>query len=469
MNQDNRWIKLADRIPWDEFEEKYARLFPSGTGNVAKPLRMALGALIIQTRFQYSDRELVDQIAENPYLQYFIGLPGFQEEAPFDASTLVLFRKRISAEMLMEANEYLLDHKDDDKDDPAPPSGEKNSNDDTAKEDTNKGTLTIDATCSPANIRYPQDVSLLNEAREKLENIIYRFCKCYSLKLPRRYRKRARKEYLAFAKSKKHTSKKIRSALRKQLAYVKRDLRYLEQFMSEGYAMTGKDINLYLTITRLYEQQQYMYDNRVHSVEHRIPDIIDEVVKAKVKVFAFSRYVPTGGEVDTSMTPQEYRKLLEICDAKFKAYEAAGCETYFNKKDHLWTLYEYETGQFQLPQNVKDGMIYGGCNCGNCHITIASNGDVMACRRVTDSRVANVFEDRLADVWICQIEKYREYDKFEKCSKCELKAWCRGCPAVANGTTGNFYGADPQCWKTRNEITGEELPCYMRGENKEWI
>ena len=102
-------------------------------------------------------------------------------------------------------------------------------------------------------------------------------------------------------------------------------------------------------------------------------------------------------------------------------------------------------------------MIYGGCNCGKCHITISSNGDIMACRRVTDSKVANIFEDRLADVWICQMEKYRDYDKFVKCSKCELKAWCRGCPAVANGTSGDFYGADPQCWKTRNEITGERL------------
>ena len=81
--------------------------------------------LIIQTSFQYSDRELINQIAANLYLQYFIGLLGFQEEAPFDASTLVLFRKRISAEMLMEANEYLLDHKDDDKDASAPLSGEK--------------------------------------------------------------------------------------------------------------------------------------------------------------------------------------------------------------------------------------------------------------------------------------------------------------------------------------------------------
>lgn len=188
-----------------------------------------------------------------------------------------------------------------------------------------------------------------------------------------------------------------------------------------------------------------------------IPDIIDEVVKAKVKVFAFSRYVPIGGEVDTSMTPEEYRKLLEVCDAKYKAYEKAGCETYFNKKDHLWTLYEYETGQFKLPESTEAGMIYGGCNCGNCHITISFNGDIMACRRVTDSKVANIFEDRLADVWICQMEKYRDYDKFVKCSKCELKAWCRGCPAVANGTSGDFYGADPQCWKTRNEITGERL------------
>ena len=96
-------------------------------------------SILIQTKFQYSDRELVEQIAENSYLQYFIGLPGFREEAPFDAGTLVLFRKRISADMLMEVNEYLLAHKDDDKDDHTPPSGGKSGDDGTAKEDTNKG------------------------------------------------------------------------------------------------------------------------------------------------------------------------------------------------------------------------------------------------------------------------------------------------------------------------------------------
>lgn len=106
---------MVDHIPWDDFEIKYAGLFPSDTSNVAKPLCMVLGALLIQTKFLFADRELVEQITENPYLQYFIELSGYREEAPFGVSTLVLFRKRISAEMLMEVNEYLLAHKDDGK------------------------------------------------------------------------------------------------------------------------------------------------------------------------------------------------------------------------------------------------------------------------------------------------------------------------------------------------------------------
>lgn len=146
------------------------------------------------------------------------------------------------------------------------------------------------------------------------------------------------------------------------------------------------------------------------------------------------------------MTPQEYRELLAICDKKFKKYEAEGCKTYFNKKDHLWTLYEYETGTFQIPETTEEGMIYGGCNRGNCHITILPTGDVFACRRVADSRVGNIFADRLADIWVTNMENYREYTKFSKCARCRLLAFCRGCPAVAKGTNGEYYAADPQCW-----------------------
>ena len=132
MNPENRWVKMADTIPWGVFEKKYSRLFKGKNGRVAKPLRLALDSLIIQTKYQYSDRELVEQLTENPYYQYFIGLPGYQEEPPIDASTLVLFRKRLNMDVIMEANEYMLDavkekessgKKDDDHNNP--PSGGK--------------------------------------------------------------------------------------------------------------------------------------------------------------------------------------------------------------------------------------------------------------------------------------------------------------------------------------------------------
>lgn len=178
-----------------------------------------------------------------------------------------------------------------------------------------------------------------------------------------------------------------------------------------------------------------------------VPDIIDTVVKYDVDIFAFARYCPTSEEKDTGMTPQQYRELLDICYQKFLKYEAEGCNTYFNRKDHLWTLYEYEKGIFKIPEDAQNGMIYGGCNCGNCHMTILPTGDLYACRRF-DSKVGNVFQNNIADVWICdKMEAYRDYSKFKKCSKCELLAWCRGCPAVTYGTTGDFYEVDPQCWK----------------------
>ena len=295
MNPENRWIKMADAIPWEIFEKKYSRLFKGKNGRVAKPLRLALGSLIIQTKYQYSDRELVEQLTENPYYQYFIGLPGYQEEAPIDASTLVLFRKRLKMDIIMEANEYMLDafkekdsndKKDDDHTDP-PSSGGTIEQKTEQQDAENKGTLMLDATCAPSNIRYPQDFSLLNEAREKLETIIIRFCKSYGFSRPRMYRKQARKNYLALAKAKKRSAKRIRATIRKQLAYIKRDIKYLENYMEDGYAPTSKEISLLMTIYKLYEQQQYMYKNKVHSVANRIVSItqpwIRPIVRGKTK------------------------------------------------------------------------------------------------------------------------------------------------------------------------------------------
>ena len=86
MNPNNRWVKKAAMIPWDTIEAEYAKLFPSHTGMPAKLLRMALGSLLIQKQYHYPDEELVEQIRENPYYQYFIGLPGYEDKIPFHKS-----------------------------------------------------------------------------------------------------------------------------------------------------------------------------------------------------------------------------------------------------------------------------------------------------------------------------------------------------------------------------------------------
>lgn len=108
LSQENRWVIMANLIPWDEFEEGYAKNFAGDIGAPALPFRMALGSLIIKERLGISDRETVEQIKENPYLQYFIGQSHYSNEAPYDASLLVRFRERINANLVNEINERMV-------------------------------------------------------------------------------------------------------------------------------------------------------------------------------------------------------------------------------------------------------------------------------------------------------------------------------------------------------------------------
>ena len=79
---DNRWVMLAQLIPWSEFEQEYAQNFETKTGPPAKSFRLALAALIIKEKLGISDRETVEQIRENPYLQYFIGQSSYSNGSP---------------------------------------------------------------------------------------------------------------------------------------------------------------------------------------------------------------------------------------------------------------------------------------------------------------------------------------------------------------------------------------------------
>jgi len=111
LSEDNRWVIMAKLIPWLEFEAEYAQNFATDMGAPAKSFRMALGALIIKERLGTSDRETVEQIRENPYLQYFIGMTVYSNKEPFDSSMLVHFRQRIGVNLVNKINEKMVkDH-----------------------------------------------------------------------------------------------------------------------------------------------------------------------------------------------------------------------------------------------------------------------------------------------------------------------------------------------------------------------
>ena len=108
LSPDNRWVIMAELVPWSEFEAEYASNFSETMGAPAKPFRMALGALIIKEKLGTSDRETVEQIRENPYLQYFIGMSDYSNEAPFEASMMVYFRERIEMNLVKKINQKMV-------------------------------------------------------------------------------------------------------------------------------------------------------------------------------------------------------------------------------------------------------------------------------------------------------------------------------------------------------------------------
>lgn len=276
LRSDNRWVKLAKFIPWEEFEPDYCdTLSGSGLGPPAMSARIALGALIIKERLGTSDEETVEQIRENPYLQFFLGYKAYKEEKPFDASMFVYFRKRLKISIVKlndKINQKVMEEK---KKVVKKTSPSKDNSDRTSS--SNRGKLIVDATCTPADITFPTDLKLLNTAREKSEAIIDKLHRPLrgKQKKPRTYRKRARKEYLSAAKSKRLSVGKRRKALRKQLGYLRRNLTSIDRLSSQTSLLELSFVqykNL-LVIHEVYRQQKWMYDNRQHRIDDRLVSI----------------------------------------------------------------------------------------------------------------------------------------------------------------------------------------------------
>ena len=109
LDPNNRWVKLSKQIPWDKIANVYQRqLNNSITGAGGINPRVAIGAIFIKHMCDLSDRETVQQIQENVYMQYFIGYSSFSYESVFDPSLFVDLRKRFGADQINAINETIM-------------------------------------------------------------------------------------------------------------------------------------------------------------------------------------------------------------------------------------------------------------------------------------------------------------------------------------------------------------------------
>lgn len=300
LNPTNRWVILANKIPWDILVNVYNdQLKNKKTGADGINARVAIGAVIIKQYCALSDRETVQQIQENMYMQYFIGYSSFSDEPPFDPSLFVDFRKRLGVEQVAKINNLILglfNEADLTSSNPEKPDSQPSDTDNGDSQEDNQslpkelithfGDMISDATACPQDIAYPTDLNLLNDSREKSEMLIdVLYDKKLHGKKPRTDRPKARKEYLQTAQKKAKTKKAIHKANKKQLAYLKRNIRAIHKMLDkyDKIPLNKTQYKYLLVIQCLYAQQYKMFTEGTHSIEHRIVSIHQPHVRPIVR------------------------------------------------------------------------------------------------------------------------------------------------------------------------------------------
>jgi transposase, IS5 family len=302
---DNRWVILAQVIPWDELASVYHRKMSSDMGRGCINTRLVLGVLIFKHLLKLDDREVLATLQENIYLQYFVGFSSFQTKIAFDPSLLVTIRKRMGVADFDEWSQSVItqieqlesqslpkeEKSGQDDDFPTPPTPNTDLTSTTETSPTGAiplaDTLIIDTTAAEQKIKYPTDLDLLNKVRIFTEDLIDDFYKVSSLdSKPRTYRKNARKDYLNAALKKKKTGKEVRKAIKKQLNYIQRNILTINDLWD---LLLSKDITVplqkakfkkWLVCQEIYRQQKLMIDQNTRTCEHRIVSIEQPHVRA---------------------------------------------------------------------------------------------------------------------------------------------------------------------------------------------
>jgi len=281
LDPGNRWIQLGALLPWDRMVETYVKRFSLNMGAVAVNPRWVIGAFIIKHKLRLSDEETLLSISENPYMQFFLGLETYQPKQLFSPTLFVELRKKLGEKTFDEFSRTLISLSEDSQPD---------SGGDEPARPARKGKLKIDATVADQYIRYPNDLSLVNEARVKTETILDQLWELVKDQLPvkpRTYRKVAHKRYLSQSKKKNASRASLRKTLRYLLNCVERNLRHIDQMLDRmdgrAFPLAHKYQRQLWVIRTLYGQQREMYDARSRRCDERIVSISQPHVRPIVR------------------------------------------------------------------------------------------------------------------------------------------------------------------------------------------
>jgi hypothetical protein len=358
LDNDNRWVKLAQIIPWDELADAYYSGFNQDHGRPAKNARLVIGAVIIKHKLCLSDEETIEQIRENLYFQYFVGLKMFQTKAIFVPSLFVEIRKRMGEHVFKAFEQSIINAVSVEKavksDDDSAGSGTGHSAEENEISDevTHKGKLILDATVTEQAIRFPTDLGLLNEAREISEKIIDELHPHTPFKKkPRTYREKARKDYLAIVKRRRPGKKLYRKGNKQQLQYLRRNLNHIEKMLD---SLPGREIPLsprhlrqYWIIQTLVAQQAMMHKTKTQRCDDRIVSISQPHVRPIIRGKQ-NKAVEFGAKLSVSLTGD---RIACVDELRWDAFHEA--------QDLTSQVEAYKTRHGYYPEKVLADPLYG--------------------------------------------------------------------------------------------------------------
>jgi IS5 family transposase len=246
VNLDHPLARLADQIPWKQFDEAFDPLYCPDTGRPAIATRLMVGLHYLKHTYNLSDEDTVARWTENPYWQYFCGMKYFEYDVPIDPSSMTRWRNKTGeagAEQMLSATVE---------------AGLKQG---VIKPKSFKRVI-VDTTVQEKAVRYPTDSQLYCAMREKLVALAAE----HGVPLRQSYVRLAKKALLMASRyAHARQMKRARRERKKLKNYLGRVTRDIERKISGGKEKQELFVEALALANRLLEQQRAS-KNKLYSI-----------------------------------------------------------------------------------------------------------------------------------------------------------------------------------------------------------